>query len=323
MAGANKFEVLLFSLGKEEESGQEETFGINVFKVREVMVLPPLVKAPRRPGAVAGMVSLRGEMIPVIDLPGYCGFRRTRQPGVLIVTEYNQRVQGFIAESVETIVRLEWDAVHRPPDILEGQYGGLVNAVAEFGTDRVAMILDVEKVLADMAGVYDEEKLADDLPKVPEGTTVLFADDSAVARQQVERVLSAMGARSVVCSSGRELLERLAGLKEEAARKGRRLADCVPVVLTDIEMPEADGYVVTRSIKEDPACEGMVVLLHSSLSSEANRAIGEQVGADGYVAKFDAKALAEAVVEAVARRRGEQGRPRADQEARAAGARQG
>ena len=109
LAGSNKLEMLLFSLGKDLRTGREETFGINVFKVREVMRIPEITHAPDMPPSVEGMVSLRGSLVPVIDLIKYVGVQNEKSPEIMIVTEYNGHTQGFLVESVDTILRLVRD----------------------------------------------------------------------------------------------------------------------------------------------------------------------------------------------------------------------
>ena len=118
LAGTNRLEVLLFSLGNDTETGREEVFGINVFKVREVMHVPVITHAPDMPEAVEGMVSLRGTMVPVINLQKFCGVRTTSKPKILMITEYNKHIQGFLVDSVDMIERLNWDEIKAPPQML-------------------------------------------------------------------------------------------------------------------------------------------------------------------------------------------------------------
>ena len=149
LAGANRLEILLFSLGKDENTGREEVFGINVFKIREVMHVPNVTHAPDMPPGVKGMVSLRGQMIPVIDLAHFCEMNVIEQPNVLIVTEFNRATQGFLVSSVEQILRMEWNEIKVPPSMLANRMGGLVTAVTELPDQRIVMVIDVEKVLAE------------------------------------------------------------------------------------------------------------------------------------------------------------------------------
>jgi len=125
LAGTNKLEILLFFLGVDQRTGRRETFGINVFKVREVMRTPPITAAPDMPAAVEGMVSLRGVLVPVVDLAKYTGIIPSTPRDIMIVTEYAGHTQGFLVEGVDTILRLDWSKMRVPPDMLTAQTGGL------------------------------------------------------------------------------------------------------------------------------------------------------------------------------------------------------
>jgi len=288
LAGTNRLEVLLFSLGKDKATGRDEVFGINVFKVREVMHVPDITHAPNMPDSVEGMVSLRGAMVPVINLQSFCGVEADEGPKILMVTEYNKNVQGFLVHSVDNIERLDWDNVKAPPPMLISRMGGLVTAVAELANKQLVMIMDVEKILADTAMLLDEETLYDGIEEheKSENITVLFADDSVVARDQITNTLEHMGFKYIVTKNGKEAWERLKQLADNADSDKRPITDYVTMILTDIEMPEMDGYVLTRKIKADPRFNGIPVIMHSSLTAEANQSLGKGVGADAYVPKF-------------------------------------
>ena len=124
LAGTNKLEILMFSLGKDMRSDREETFGINVFKVREVMRIPAITRAPEMPASVEGMVSLRGVLVPVIDLAKYIGITTESKPEIMIVTEYNGHTQGFLVRAVDNILRLDWSEMRVPPAMLAAEMGG-------------------------------------------------------------------------------------------------------------------------------------------------------------------------------------------------------
>ena len=293
LAGTNRLEVLLFSLGRDTRDEREEVFGINVFKVKEVMHVPPITRAPDMPDGVEGMVSLRGETLPVIDLQRFCAIDTVDRPEILIVTEYNRHLQGFLVHSVDSIKRMAWHDVKVPPPMMANRHGGLVTAVSETDDHGLVMILDVEKVLAETAGLYEDEHLFDEITKERKANiTVLFVDDSAIARKQIERTLMALGYRSIIAVNGQEAWEKLEKIVEEAELAGHSVSDRVQLVLTDIEMPEMDGYVLTRKIKEDGRFDGIPVVMHSSLTTESNQALGASVGSDAYVAKFEPRELA-------------------------------
>ncbi len=297
LAGANRLEVLLFSLGRDLENNREEVFGINVFKVKEVMHVPEITRAPEMPESVEGMISLRGITIPVINLSKYCGISVEEKPEIMIITEYNKHVQGFLVHSVDSIQRLAWDEVKAPPSMMASQHSGLVTAVTELPDKGLVMIMDVEKVLSETAGFYDEDSIFDGLPTVgDESITVLFADDSSVARGQIRRTLEEMGIKYISAVNGRDAWEKLDEIATRMEEQGGEVKKQVQLILTDIEMPEMDGYVLTRKLKEDDRFREIPVIMHSSLSAEANQNLGEGMGADAYVAKFEPRELATALV---------------------------
>lgn len=294
LAGTNKLEILLFSLGTDTRTGRCETFGINVFKVREVMRTPAITSAPDMPSSVKGMVSLRGALVPVVDLAEYVGVSSGTSRDIMIVTEYNGHTQGFLVESVDTILRLDWSQMRVPPEMLTAKMGGLVTAVTELEDNRLVMLLDVEKVLAETTNIDDSLQFVSIKPlEQKDDGLVVFADDSSVARGQIQRTLDALNVKYISAVNGRAAWDELRKLSAYAESIGKRPKDLIYLVLTDVEMPEMDGYILTKTIKTDPAFAGIPVLMHSSLSSSSNQQLGKSVGVDEYVSKFEAQRLAE------------------------------
>ncbi|GAB1231617.1 chemotaxis protein [Ferrigenium sp. UT5] len=301
LAGTNKLEILMFSLGKDLRTGREETFGINVFKVREVMRIPEITRAPEMPAAVEGMVSLRGALVPVIDLAKYIGMEPDGQPGIMIVTEYNGYTQGFLVRAVDNILRLDWSAMRVPPEMLVAELGGLVTAITELKDKRLVMMLDVEKVLAETGHFGSDEMIFKAVRHLgKENRTVFFADDSSVARNQIARTLEAMGVKSISAINGRRAWEELSRMADYADSSNTPLREMVQVILTDVEMPEMDGYMLTRKIKADKRFNGIPVLMHSSLSSSSNQQLGKAVGVDEYVPKFEPQKLSQTLARLLA-----------------------
>ncbi len=293
LAGTNKLEILLFSLGTDSRTQRSETFGINVFKVREVMRTPPITAAPEMPPSVEGMVSLRGALVPVVDLARYAGVDTRTPRSIMIVTEYAGHTQGFLVEAVDTILRLDWSQMRVPPAMLLAELGGLVTAVTELPDGRLVMMMDVEKVLSETTNYDDEIVYRNIKPIGNAGLTVYFADDSAVARKQIQRTLEAMGVQYVAAINGREAWDELDKMAKFAQASGQEVKDLISLVLTDIEMPEMDGYILTKKIKSDLRFVGVPVIMHSSLSGMSNQQLGKSVGVDEYVPKFEPQRLSE------------------------------
>ncbi len=293
LAGTNKLEILLFSLGTNSITGRRETFGINVFKVREVMRTPPITSAPEMPASVEGMVSLRGVLVPVVDLARYAGVATDTPRSIMIVTEYAGHTQGFLVEGVDTILRLDWSQMKVPPEMLMAEMGGLVTAVTELPDGRLVMMMDVEKVLSETTNYDDDVVYRNIKPLNDPKLTVFFADDSIVARKQITRTLEAMNVKYVSSINGRDAWNELEKIAAYAEASGQEITDLVSLVLTDIEMPEMDGYILTKKIKTDPRFAGVPVIMHSSLSGMSNQQLGKSVGVDEYVPKFEAQKLSE------------------------------
>lgn len=286
LAGSNKMEILLFSLG------DQEVFGINVFKVREVTWTPPVTRAPNLPSGVEGVISLRGNIIPVLDLARFVGVDASGpdRAGTLMVTEVSGRTQGFLVASVDRIIRVDWDKVSALQPALAGNQGR-VTAVTRLPDGRLVSLLDVEQVLCEAYG----EAPMPEIEPLPAGidAAMIFVDDSTVARREIAQVLDSLGIRYLQATNGREAWEKLQAMAQQAHHEGTPLARRLKLVLTDAEMPEMDGYVLTRQIKNDRRFAGVPVVMHSSLSSQANSAMGRSVGVDAYVPKFNPLALAD------------------------------
>jgi two-component system, chemotaxis family, chemotaxis protein CheV len=295
LTGNNKFEMLLFRLGEAAGTDRRELFGINVFKVREILVMPTITAIANAPPNVIGVANIRGQIIPVIDLPAVVGCVPKRGLTIMMVTEYARTTQAFAVEEVDEIVRLEWT------DVLaaEGNGGSLVTSIAKLDGDaeksRLVQVLDVEQILRNVMGTVEESITPESVGKgvsLPEGAIILAADDSPVARMMIEQGLNAMGTRFVMTKTGQEAWDRLQTMDAEAKAEGISVQDKVALVLTDLEMPVMDGFTLTRNIKQDPRFKSIPVVIHSSLTGTANEAHVKSVGADAYVAKFVATELA-------------------------------
>lgn len=285
LASSNRMELLLFRL-----SGPE-TYGLNVFKVCEVCVTPPITRAPHTPPGVEGMISLRGNIIPIINL-GYFLDRPVTEPTKLVITEFSGHIQGLVVQDVDRIVRVSWDQVKKPSTIF-GNGANLVTAVTELPDGKLVSILDVEQVLHDAIG--EEPNVAIEALTHDPGREVFFADDSPLARKRITQVLDGLGVTHNHACDGREAWDKLDAMATEAAEGHVALRERMGAILVDAEMPELDGYMLTRHIKADARFAGIPVVMHSSLSSIANRSMGEQAGVDAYVAKFDPIQLASAL----------------------------
>ena len=287
LAGHNRLELLLFRLGGKQR------FGINVFKVQEVIQCPPLTQVPHSHPTVLGIANMRGKTISILDLSRAIGASPVDDPRekFVIVTEYNRKVQGFLVDSVDRIVNMNWEEILPPPKgAADGTY---MTAVTQVDNELVE-IIDVEKVLKEVVGGQDDVSAG---IIVDRGETqpqhVLLADDSAVARKQVTRVLEQMGVEYTTANDGAQALDLLKQWIDE----GKDIENWLALVISDVEMPRMDGYSLTRAIREHPRMSHLHVILHTSLSGVFNKAMVQKVGANDFLPKWEPDTLAMIVQE--------------------------
>jgi two-component system chemotaxis response regulator CheV len=184
----------------------------------------------------------------------------------------------------------------------------LVTSIARLDGDaentRLAQVLDVEQILRDVMPAENQVTgtISDTKIVLPPGTMVLAADDSALARSMIEQGLTSMGVPYIMTKTGKEAWERLQAISDQAVAEGKTVQDKVALVLTDLEMPEMDGFTLTRNIKSDARFRSLPVVIHSSLTGAANEGHVKSVGADAYIAKFAAEELAATLEEVLSRR---------------------
>lgn len=303
LTSSNRFELLLFRLGNSQDDGQSELYGINVFKLREIVVMPPLTKAAGMASPMMGMANIRGEIIPVIDLPAVVGCEPKTGLNILLVTEYARSTQAFAVESVDDIVRLEWSQVLAAE---AGVKSRNITSIARLDNDkssnRLALVLDVEQILYDIIPPDRNTKIDADKTKafaLKPGAVAIVAEDSKVARSMLQHGLDSMKVPSVMHVTGLEAWDNIKKIAEQAKAEGRPISDKIAFVLTDLEMPEMDGFTLTLNIKRDEFLKNIPVIIHSSLSGSANEDHVRKVGADGYVAKFEINELEAAIHKAL------------------------
>ncbi len=287
LAGHNRLALLLFRLGS------RQLFGVNVFKVQEVLPRPPLFTLPQLPRAFSGAADVRGRSIPVLDLARAIGHfdeqANAGDPRYLVVTEFNRSVQGFLVSAVDRIVNIAVEDIQPPPE--HGADHHYLTGVTRHHGELIQLI-DVESVLAESAPRASDADLIAPLSAAGGAPReVLVVDDSRVARNQIRSVLEQLGLSATLLSDGRQALEHLQNLVQAGVDPNERYA----MVISDIEMPAMDGYTLTTEIRRDPVLQPLFVLLHTSLSGVFNQAMVERVGADDFVPKYSEHELAQRV----------------------------
>lgn len=294
LVGQNRMELLLFRL-----SGLNQRYGINVFKVKEVLPCPRLTIMPRLHQFVVGIAHIRGQTLSVIDLAYAIGGRPTQhyETNYIIIAEYNRSIHAFLVSNVERILNMNWNKIMPPPK--GAGHSNYMTAVTEIDNELVE-ILDVEKILDEISplalSVSQEviEKTSEVGKRIPENCRILVADDSKVALNQVTRSMKSLGVDVIKAGDGKEALDIL---RQMAAKKPIR--EQVWLVISDVEMPEMDGYTLCATIRQDPQLKDLYVILHTSLSGVFNQSMISRAGANDFIPKFNPDELAEAVEQAI------------------------
>lgn len=285
-AAGTRLELLLFRLNG------PQLYGINVFKVQAVQPHPALASLPGVHPLVLGVARLRGMTMPVMDLSEgiQLGPLQARSRSHVVISEYNRSVHGFLVQSVDRIAHTEWDSVHPPPSGMGGNH--FLSAVTLMGGELV-QIIDVEKVLDQV--VHASTSVRDELVRrrLEPKRRILVVDDSRVARRQVEAAMAQIGVECETAVDGRQALERIEALH----RAGTDPAAWYDMVISDIEMPNMDGYMLVTALRHRTDCRNLYVLLHSSISGEFNVDMVRRTGANRFIQKYCPDELAEAVVE--------------------------
>ncbi|WP_250658455.1 chemotaxis protein CheV [Alkalimarinus coralli] len=293
LVGENRLELLLFRLRG------EQIYGINVFKVKEVLQCPKLAMMPKRNPVVRGVAHIRGGTIPIMDMGMATGQAPIPEDQInssfVIITEYNRKTQGFLVGGVERIVNLNWGEIHPPPKGAGKE--NYLTAVTQLD-DKLVEIIDVEKILAEVSPVEDTVTagiITEEQTEKAQRFRVLVVDDSLVARKQIQNCLQAVGFEVITKNDGQQALNYL----REQAEAGVDIKEHLALMISDVEMPEMDGYTLTTNCKADPRLADLYIMLHTSLSGVFNKAMVEKVGADDFMAKFSPDELAERVMTVV------------------------
>lgn len=287
LVGQNRLELLLFRLG-----GQQ-LYGINVFKVKEVLQCPQLNAIPGRSSVVRGVAHIRGGTLPIMDMNLAIGRRELPniQDCFVIITEYNRTAQGFLVRSVERIVNMNWGDIHPPPKGAGKEH--YLTAVTQVDGQLVE-IIDVEKILAEVSPAREDVSagvIEDGIAERVVQKHVLIIDDSSIARKQIQRVIEGIGIKTTLKKDGLEGFNYLLDLLKEGKDPYTELV----MIICDIEMPEMDGYTFTAEVRNHPQLKDLHVILHTSLSGVFNEAMVRKVGADDFLAKFHPDELAKRV----------------------------
>lgn len=255
--------------------------------------MPKLTRLPQSHPHVVGVTHARGRTIPVIDLSAAIGLGplQDRDNCNIIISEYNMTIQAFLVKSVDRIVNMNWDEISPPPKGAGRAH--YLTAITKM-EDQLVEIIDVEKVLQEVSPYssrVNPELLDESVISQAQGLEILAVDDSSVGLGQVRETVSQLGVTLIPAGDGATALRMLKGWADD----GIDVTEKLVMVITDAEMPEMDGYRLTREIRDDPRLKDLFVVLHTSLSGSFNKAMVEKVGCDGFLSKFEPDKLATTV----------------------------
>jgi len=293
-SGTNELEVLVFDVA-------EFRFGINVAKVREVLPVTGITSLPKAHRSIRGVFKLRNQVIPCVSLMDHLGIKSTRQDAesTMILTDLNQQQTAFLVDQVERIHRLSWENILAVPG-LEALSHTPVTALARC-EDRLVVMLDFEMVLDDVTEQYFRtDEVANPLGLSREEFRILLAEDSPTVREAIHETLQASGYERM------EFFENGAAAwtwMEERLRQTGRADQVGDLLIADVEMPQVDGFHLTRRIKEHPELKKIPVLLYSSIITPDNRKKGAAVGADAQVSKPELAKVVQLADELIAKSR--------------------
>lgn len=299
--GTNEMEIVEFYLD-EMIDGQayRGCYGINVAKVVEIIRKPkPTVIPMTAPGMVGTFIS-RDRVIPLVDLAVQLGKRKpeVETNPLTIVAEFNRSTMAFVVAGVNRIHRLQWGQIE-PAGALLGSMTSSITGVVKM-EDRNILILDMEKILAELNPQY---AITEDtqIPTSHEnkGYKALIVDDSGPIRQILGKKLERAGFEIHTASDGSEGLAMLQEFKARSQMEKKHLYDYIDIVISDIEMPQMDGYSLCYSVKQDPVLRNLPVVLFSSLINDKQLHKGHSVGADDQITKPEAANLAQRASELI------------------------
>lgn len=276
-SGTNEIEIMEFTI-------DGNLYGINVAKVREIMMSAPVKAMPHAHPAVEGVFKPRDTVLTVVNLPKYLDGAAAQkgEKDIFIVTNFNKMYIAFRVHTVVGISRISWKDIQKPDSTVSGGDDGVTTGIAQCRGELVT-ILDFEKIVAEIAPQTSIQMSEIDRMGYREcrEMPVLVAEDSILLSKMIEEALHKSGYINVTMfSNGQELWDYL-----QQVEAAGTVSQKVSLVITDIEMPQMDGHRLTKLIKTSQTFKNIPVVIFSSLISEEMRIKGKQLGADEQLSK--------------------------------------
>jgi len=294
-AGTNELEIIEFFLDERDENTgvvSRGYYGVNVAKALEVIESPKLTSydSAAHP-CFLGTIPLRDIILPVLDLSTWLHMNKAANSfEVILVTEFNKTITGFLVSGVTQIHRVNWKDVSPPSHYLERMNANCITSMVQID-DHFTLLLDLEKVLTELDPDFATEEMPAP-PDVQRNFTALIVDDSTILRHMIKQRLEEARFDISTLNNGEDAWNFVKQLKSKAEAEGKRVVDYFDIIISDIEMPRMDGYTLTKHIKDDPVLKDIPVILFSSLINDELRHKGLSVGADDQVSKPEFATLA-------------------------------
>ncbi|MED3552383.1 chemotaxis protein [Cytobacillus praedii] len=276
-SGTNELEIVEFGIGKNK-------FGINVIKVKEIINPVSIIQVPHAHKNVEGIIELRGEVLPVVDVANALGFPPSESPeqDKFIVAEFNKQKIVFHVHSVTQIHRISWGQIEKPSEMYQGPDSQIIGVIKLNG--EMILLLDFEKIVVEInpetgINVQQVKKLG---KRERSNKRLVVAEDSPLLRKLLHDTLMEAGFQYIeFFENGQDALHYL----ESLVQSGKNITDEVQLLITDIEMPQMDGHHLTKRIKDNSLLSKIPVIIFSSLITDDLRHKGQMVGADAQVSK--------------------------------------
>ncbi|WP_243385391.1 chemotaxis protein [Bacillus kexueae] len=282
--GTNELEIVEFIVG-------ENKFGINVMKVKEIIQPLPVTPVPHAHRYVEGIIELRGEVLPVVNVARAIGNdQEFTEKDKLIVTEFNKMKVVFRVHTVTQIHRVSWAQIEKPSEMYQGLETQITGVVKING--EMILLLDFERIVVDInpESAIQKDKLRNTIARDRSGKKIVVAEDSPLLRQLLNETLTEAGFRHIeFFENGKDAFEYLQGFVDGE----KSIGDYVDLLITDIEMPQMDGLHLTKRVKETPELEALPIIIFSSLITDDLRHKGQQVGVNAQVSKPEIHTLVE------------------------------
>lgn len=294
-SGTNELEFIEFKI-------DEAWYGLNVAKVREIILMSKSIKAANMHESVEGIFDHRGEVIPLINLSNWLDRPPSSTPekDKIIICNINNTVFGFRVHHISRIHRVSWDQLESPQSIIASTSSAITGVIKQ--KSKLILMMDVERIINDIEPIQELKiKEIKNIHKIKRSLVkVFFADDSPMIRSIVESTFKKSGYSKIdISKNGKELLDKLLDIKKQCRKNSRKLESYINILITDIEMPQIDGMFLIRKIREDSTLNSLPIIVFSSISDKQIKMKTTKLGANHHVSKPKVEELIHTVDELI------------------------